>query len=134
MCVSSRISNPHCIGTVLLAYKKRIIISKFFSRSNKTKGVLIAESRPPHKKWMRSKQRPGVFAQSVVMWQKVQQRLMDSPQPVRAIHFYKRRAAAVIQVELGSQTFLKNAFCACIAQWRATRANKGDRLFLSKPI
>lgn len=43
MCVSSRISNPHCIGTVLLAYKKRIIISKFFSRSNKTKGVLIAD-------------------------------------------------------------------------------------------
>lgn len=45
MCVSSRISNPHCIGrpTVLLAYKKRIIISKFFSWSNKTKGVLIAD-------------------------------------------------------------------------------------------
>lgn len=43
VCIQQNFKSPLYRFTIMLAYKKRIIISKFFSRSNKTKGVLIAD-------------------------------------------------------------------------------------------
>lgn len=117
---------PLCIQ--LLAYKKRIIISKFFSRSNKTKGVLIADHLI-RSGWNRNS--VPVFLHRASLCGKK----CSSDWWIR-----RNRSAPSTstkgerQLSYRSSSAPRRSSKTLFAQWRATRANKGNRLFLSKPI